>query len=319
MNSDYRVSISWRGNLKRKKLQRKLGPAGVLALMDLWSIAAEQRPDGVLTGWEKEDIELQGGWDGKPGELVSVLAELLLLDYDENSATYRIHDWFQWNHWAAGAEKRSVKARAAAEARWNKPSQENTNSNATSIPRASGEHASRNAEGMQGAIQDDASGNAPHPTHPYPTLPNPTPPPPNPQQGREGQNHGDGNGGGDFLIHGQNLPERIKEYLDLGCKYGGTGDVRPTNPGKWRDAALERIMQNQGGSLSHLDEEQARRWGNLEKGEKITEEEARLLAAFWELPENEKVPIKNLARDKNYGTPGWRSKIAGAMRVRLAT
>ena len=49
-NTDFRVSTSFRSHWKRRLLIQKLGHKGVTALLDLWAFAAENKPDGRLTG-----------------------------------------------------------------------------------------------------------------------------------------------------------------------------------------------------------------------------------------------------------------------------
>lgn len=264
MNSDYRVTITWRGGLKRKKLQRKLGAEGVLAVMDLWSIAAEQRPDGILKDWNADDIELQINWNGQPGELVAVLVELRLLDFDDNTKTYSIHNWMKWNHWAAGAERRSEQARAAAEARWTKQSstqsQENANSNAQSMPKACGQDADSNAEGMQDAMPL---------TLPYLTSPHPPPPPPPDLGDQEQQSQNQGGGGFENSGIKTLKPgiEEINEYIRLGRLFGGRAGLPPSSPPAWEARVRARIL-GQGGKLSKIDLEQVRIWERKEQRKK---------------------------------------------------
>jgi len=40
MNTDFRIATNFKTNRKRLKLQRKLGPEGVLSLLDLWGAVA---------------------------------------------------------------------------------------------------------------------------------------------------------------------------------------------------------------------------------------------------------------------------------------
>ena len=65
----------------------------------------------------------------KPEEFVDTLIALRLLD--KNSETYSIHDWLDWNQFAASAPIRSEIARANIKKRWDKKSkviqQDNTN------------------------------------------------------------------------------------------------------------------------------------------------------------------------------------------------
>lgn len=336
MNSDYRVSVTWRDSLKRKKLLRKLGPEAVLAVMDLWSVTAEQRPDGVLQGWNADDIELQISWDGKPGELVSVLVDLGLLDMEKQSNTYIIHDWMQWNSWAAGAARRSESARAASEARWNKKCSEYTEGNAPSMPEACSEHADGNADGnadgVQGGMHDDALGNAPYLTLPNPSSPNsPTPPPPTPGSGAElnphlqdqGQDQGQGQGqsqvvGGGDRVHGQDQNPKpgfeeggIEELLRVLWEYRaseGINDPESFFPWKREKLKKEGMTEKDLQDLARLRKKEAQEVTKEEqKRNASVEEEERnrrknadenmLYAKYEQLPELERKRVERQAQE----------------------
>jgi hypothetical protein len=104
---DYRVKTGWRNHPKRKKLARRLGSDGVLALYDLWEFCAESRTDGDLTGLSDEDIGLAVNYPGDPSELVSVLVEVGLLERETNGLNdplngLFVHDWQDHNPWVAG-------------------------------------------------------------------------------------------------------------------------------------------------------------------------------------------------------------------------
>lgn len=117
MNTDIRVAVSFLGHRKRKKLQRKLGPAAVLCLIDLWIVAAMNKPDGILAGMDAEDIALDSGWEGDPQEFVEALIEVGFLDLVDGC--YLLHDWHEHNSYAAKADMRRVASRNAADIRWN--------------------------------------------------------------------------------------------------------------------------------------------------------------------------------------------------------
>jgi hypothetical protein len=122
--SDVRLAVTFRDHPKRRKLKRRLGSDGVLALIDLWSWAGANRPDGRLTSLDTEDIEAAAQWDGDEGALVAALVALRLLD--ETPEGYALHDWDEHQTWAAGAEVRAESARRAAEARWSKSAKSGT-------------------------------------------------------------------------------------------------------------------------------------------------------------------------------------------------
>ena len=118
MNSDIRLSIGWNRHPKIVKLRRKLGADGVLAIVNLWTFAGEQRPDGVLSGMDDDDIAIAAEYPGDSGLLVAALADLRLLERDGND--WKIHDWTENNPWAAGHEARRAKAKKAIQARWDR-------------------------------------------------------------------------------------------------------------------------------------------------------------------------------------------------------
>ncbi len=117
-NTDYRISLGWRRNRKRQKLLNRLECTGVLAVMDLWGAVAEDAPEGRLSGWSEEDICIAAGWGGDVKLFVNTLLDLKLIEHDDVSDCYVIHDWVEHNHWAAHSKQRSKKAREAAMARW---------------------------------------------------------------------------------------------------------------------------------------------------------------------------------------------------------
>ena len=167
MNKDIRVAITFKDHRKRKKLQRRLGAEGVLALLDLWLNIANTNPDGNLKGCDEEDIALDANWTGDPQELVGALVELGFLD--RTSEGFQVHNWMEHNAFASQAEARSAAAAKAAEARWNNRVGKvpNPETNAELMRGASGAH----PESKQGA----PSGNAPSPSpSPFPS-PSPSP------------------------------------------------------------------------------------------------------------------------------------------------
>ena len=96
-----------------------LGPAGVLALIDLWLRTSMNNPDGVLCGMDEEDIALEADWEGDPCQFVEALIKCGFLERTEDG-TYRLHDWEQHQPWVAGAKERSERARKAARRRWDR-------------------------------------------------------------------------------------------------------------------------------------------------------------------------------------------------------
>jgi hypothetical protein len=109
MSTDFRVSTDFFSHHKTRKLKKRLGNDGVIALLRLWSYAARIKPDGDLSGMSVEDIELASEWEGQDGIFVNTLIESGFVDSIEDS--FVLHDWQEHNPWAAGTEGRSDKSR----------------------------------------------------------------------------------------------------------------------------------------------------------------------------------------------------------------
>lgn len=115
MNTDFRIAVGFFQHPKTKKLKRRHGAEGVLALIRLWEFMAIHRPAGTLYEMDKDDILDASGYPGDT-EFVNSLEQLGFLRISGH--WYEINGWLEHNQWAAGAEKRSEKARRAAEKRW---------------------------------------------------------------------------------------------------------------------------------------------------------------------------------------------------------
>lgn len=109
---DARLSTALPNHPKTKKLIRRLGDGGAWKFVCLILWAAANRSDGDLSGLTDEDLELAVDWTGEDGALVAALVEVGFVDGEQGSR--HIHDWEDWNPWAAGAEARSEKSRWAA-------------------------------------------------------------------------------------------------------------------------------------------------------------------------------------------------------------
>lgn len=55
MNTDIGLAVSFPDHRKHQKLQRNLEPGAMLCFIDLQSVAAMNKPDGVLIGMDVED------------------------------------------------------------------------------------------------------------------------------------------------------------------------------------------------------------------------------------------------------------------------
>ena len=162
MNTDIRISVSFKGHRKRKKLKMYLkNDQAVGYLIDLWISVATDRPSGDLSGLDNMDIAFMAGWEGDPDFFVQALIDSKWLDKTE--AGIMVHDWPEHNGYASAAKDRSDAARNAAKVRWEKRNnalakRAQCESKAAALP----EHTNSNAEAY-----------APSP-NPYPT-PNPNP------------------------------------------------------------------------------------------------------------------------------------------------
>ncbi len=155
MNTDIRLSVSFKGHRKRKKFKMLLDhPSATDFLIDLWITVAVDRPDGSLAGLDSLDICLMAGWEGDCTHFVEALTAAGFIDKTEKG--YEIHEWVEHNGYASGAKLRSAAAQKAAKLRWNKrlKIKEECDSNAPAMP-------------------PHEKGNAPYP-YPYP-YPSPLP------------------------------------------------------------------------------------------------------------------------------------------------
>lgn len=154
MNTDIRISVSFRNHRKRRKLRIILGENSTDYLLDLWISTAMNHPSGRLEGMDEVDIALESGWEKDPTSFVEALMKCGFLEKDQDG-TYFLHDWDDHQGYAIHAQQRSDKAKRAASARWNATSIKN---NATSI-------------------QNHAPSNAPTPSPTPAPSPTPTPTP----------------------------------------------------------------------------------------------------------------------------------------------
>lgn len=109
---DIRLDINFFNHPKTRRLKKALGNDGVAALLELWTWAAQSRPNGNLMGLESEDIEFAANWDGEPGALVAALVKYRWIDGAPGD--YRLHGWLEHNPYAAGSESRAAKNRLKA-------------------------------------------------------------------------------------------------------------------------------------------------------------------------------------------------------------
>lgn len=171
MNTDIRISVSFRNHRKRKRLKMILGAGATDYLLDLWIATAMNRPSGVLHDMDEVDIALDAGWDGEPKTFTSALVKCGFMDVDDG--VYSMHDWEDHQGYVVHSDIRKERAKQAAAKRWE------CKGNTDTMPQACSEH----ADSMPQASVEHAKGNAPSPA-PIPT-PNPNPSPaPNAQETR---------------------------------------------------------------------------------------------------------------------------------------
>ena len=154
--TDFRITSTFFEHMKTLKLMRKFDANGALSLLRLWAYAAENRPKGLLTGMNTEDIEAVSHWDGDAGDFVRCLVDIGVLD-QSGDGVFSLHNWEDRNPWAFHAADRSEAAKHAANARWAKQN---------------------NADSMRGALRKRAGSTADEYEEqcPFPT-PTPTPKP----------------------------------------------------------------------------------------------------------------------------------------------
>ena len=105
-NIDFRVKPGFFTHFKTGRLESALGYEGVVKLLNLWGWATENRPSGVLTGMNSDDIEFAIGWKKQRGSFVSALVKIGWLDTSDDG-TFCLHDWQEHNPWVVSAPLRS--------------------------------------------------------------------------------------------------------------------------------------------------------------------------------------------------------------------
>ncbi len=181
MNTDIRISVSFKGHRKLKKLRRAIGDRAAEYLLNLWISTATDAPKGVLAGWTDEDVADAADWQGEPSDFTAALINCAFLERDADGS-YMLHDWCQWQGWACGAEERSDKAKAAASARWEK---HNAGSNAPILSYPSPTDKQLPPQPPAGGSEEGKGGNGQPPDPPLPTVADPPPVPPKQKRTKE--------------------------------------------------------------------------------------------------------------------------------------
>lgn len=85
---------SWPRHRKTMALRRILGTAE--PIIGLWCWAAENAPDGDLSGVQDEDLENASGWTGERGKAIAAMVEVGFIDNvsdDVSANRYVLHEW----------------------------------------------------------------------------------------------------------------------------------------------------------------------------------------------------------------------------------
>ena len=93
-----RLDSTVRTHPKIGRLARGLGVSRVQAIghiVSLWTWVLEFASDGDLTAFDDADLAEAGCWEGDPGTFVSTLRSTLLVDFDPDSGTSRVHGWWE--------------------------------------------------------------------------------------------------------------------------------------------------------------------------------------------------------------------------------
>ena len=121
---DIRLDAGFFDHPKTKRLGRRLGIEGVIALIKLWIYASRYFPKGILTGLTASDVAEAAEWSGVSEEFVSALVaaggpgKAGFLDVIEG--VFVLHNWKVRNRFAYFKPERSAQAQRANDARWSK-------------------------------------------------------------------------------------------------------------------------------------------------------------------------------------------------------
>ena len=173
MNTDIRISVSFKNHRKRKRLSVLLGPGATDYLLDLWISTAMNHPSGILLGMDELDIALEAGWGGDHKQFVAALMDCGFLEQMADGV-YRLHDWEEHQPYAIGASARSDAARKAANTKWNKiRNTQNQDSGADGNAKL----CDAQCAAHKSAMRNDENGNAPSPSPSPSPSPDPSPSP----------------------------------------------------------------------------------------------------------------------------------------------
>jgi len=138
VNTDIRLYVTFKGHRKRRRLRQLLGDNSTDYIIDLWLTVAQDRPEGVLSGWDDADVALAAGWEGDASVFVKALVSAGFLEQD--GGVYRLHGWGEHQPWAVKAKERSQTARQNASRKWGGTDAYTTRSDRLTQARAKGTH-----------------------------------------------------------------------------------------------------------------------------------------------------------------------------------
>ena len=167
MNTDFRLSVGIFEHPKIIKLRRRLGSDGFVGYLQLLRFVTQNRPTGILSGMDAEDIAIAGGYDDAE-TFRSTLLELRLID--QVGDHYCIHDWNDHNPWAASSPERSERSRHASRARWDKTKGIRAQNDAQAVSSGCADDATR-INPQCDPHQSGIAPSFPFPPSPLPSLP----------------------------------------------------------------------------------------------------------------------------------------------------
>jgi hypothetical protein len=133
---------------KTRRLAKRLGipaAAAVGHLSCLWSFTAEFAPDGDLSRFDVEEIELGAGWEGDDGAFLKAAVKAGFIDNDPVD-NFAVHDWSDYGGKLVAARAAERERSAARRASAGRPTDDRSTTGGRpladrKIDRKRGEHA----------------------------------------------------------------------------------------------------------------------------------------------------------------------------------
>ena len=108
MNTDIRIAVNFWTHPKTGKLVKLTGLEGVRSLQILWAWVANNKPDGILSDMDPDDIEFAADWRGNTGQFFDAIIGKWI---DVEEGVFCVHDWIEHNPWVAESKERSEENR----------------------------------------------------------------------------------------------------------------------------------------------------------------------------------------------------------------